>query len=346
MPGIYDVQTQLAAIEMLPPKSRFFRDLMVKPGITGADTEVVEFDLRKGNRWIAPFVAPNVGGIVLDRDGYETKYIKFPWIAPKRVITGADGQKRSFGEQHYSPKTEAERLAEIEAKDIVELIDSIDFREDLMVCDLLFKGKIDINIMTKDGELVPSQVVDIGFTNKITLSSPWASDAVDPNDSMGAARSLVIDGGGTPEVIIMDPASEKALFKNKTFLADYDIRNISYGMLKPEWKGPYVKYLGVNKDGLPMYSFSGTYTDRDGVVKPYVPKGTFACVTKQLFEQLCGPITLIEKDGTFITYTDSHYVPKVFVDEQGNAKERILYARPLFKPTNVDGWAIASGLVE
>lgn len=345
MPGMYDVQTQLAALEMLPPKSHFFRDLMVKQGIEGCDTEIAEFDLRKGHRWIAPFVAPNVGGVVLERDGYETKFVKFPWIAPKRVITGEDGKKRAFGEAHYSPRSEDDRLADLEAKDLAELIDSVDLREELMITELLFTGRIEVNEMTKDGRLVPSQQVNVGHTNRITLSAPWTQDGVDPNDAMGEARRLVIDGGGVPEIIIMDPASEKAMFKNPIFRADYDIRNISYGMLKPEWKGPYVKYLGVNKDGLPMYSFSGTYTDQDGHVKPYVPGGTLACVTKQLFTQMGGPITLIDREGTFTTYTDVHYVPKLNVDESGNAKERILYARPLFKPDNVDGWAIVDGIV-
>ena len=66
-----------------------------------------------------------------------------PEIKPVRVSSVADLDQRVLGENAYSRRSAEERLAEIIAKDLADLTDSIVRRIEKMASDLLLNGKID-----------------------------------------------------------------------------------------------------------------------------------------------------------------------------------------------------------
>jgi Phage major capsid protein E. len=65
-------------------------------------TNMVEFDFRRGRRKMAPFVAPLIGGKVMERQGYETRFFRAPRIAPVRALRTPDLEPRLPGETIYS----------------------------------------------------------------------------------------------------------------------------------------------------------------------------------------------------------------------------------------------------
>ena len=67
----YEPRTLLAAFETGPLSHTFLRDTFF-PAREYPPTNMVEFDFRRGRRKMAPFVAPLVGGKVMERMGYET----------------------------------------------------------------------------------------------------------------------------------------------------------------------------------------------------------------------------------------------------------------------------------
>ena len=77
---IYSTRAQLAAIEQLPREYSFLYDTFC------ADMGAVEedkaiWDFRKGDRQMAPVVHPGVGGVLMGRQGYETREVGFcTWL--------------------------------------------------------------------------------------------------------------------------------------------------------------------------------------------------------------------------------------------------------------------------
>ena len=95
---IYSTRAQLAAIEQQPREYSFLYDLFVQEKGCVEDNKAI-YDYRKGTRRMAPIVHENTGGILMERDGYETREIDFCTIAPERIITNPDLAGRAFGEK-------------------------------------------------------------------------------------------------------------------------------------------------------------------------------------------------------------------------------------------------------
>src|SRR5262252_6564927 len=93
----YEPRTLLAPFEQGPLARTFLRDTFF-----GAreypPTALVEFDFRRGRRKMAPFVAPLVGGKVMERQGFETRFYRAPRIAPVRALRTPDLEARLPGE--------------------------------------------------------------------------------------------------------------------------------------------------------------------------------------------------------------------------------------------------------
>ncbi len=59
--NLYSPQTMMRAIERMAPVNTFFKSTFFKTEVT-FPTETVQADFTKGNRRIAPFVHPKIGG--------------------------------------------------------------------------------------------------------------------------------------------------------------------------------------------------------------------------------------------------------------------------------------------
>ncbi len=97
-------RTMIEAVHDIPPLPSFLKRTFF-PGVRTFITEEVDFDYMKGVRRMAPFVAPLVGGIPMERGGFETKSFKMPRISPELPITEENINKRSMGEPISSDRT-------------------------------------------------------------------------------------------------------------------------------------------------------------------------------------------------------------------------------------------------
>src|SRR5499427_3187510 len=147
----YEPRTLLAAFDQGPVTPSFLRDTFFK-GRDFPATPLVEFDFRRGRRKMAPFVAPLVGGKVMERQGYETRFYRAPRIAPVRALRTPDLEARLPGETIYNAGSPADRAAELLADDAIYLDEAITRREEWMCRCLLINGNINVN-------------ADTGYTN-------------------------------------------------------------------------------------------------------------------------------------------------------------------------------------
>src|SRR6516165_6308507 len=127
----YETKTMLAPFKAGPLVPTFLRDTFF-----GAreypQTPLIEFDFKRGRRKMAPFVAPLVGGKLMERQGFETRFFRAPRIAPVRALRTPDLEARLPGETVYSQETPAARAAALLAEDSVFCDEAITRREEWM----------------------------------------------------------------------------------------------------------------------------------------------------------------------------------------------------------------------
>lgn len=342
--NIYSTRTMMSAIEKMMPVHSFFKDTFFNRTETKL-TEDVDADYKKGKRKMAPFVAPRVGGKVMDRQGYRTQSYKTPRIAPVRILTKDDLSTRLMGENVYSRTTPEERAAQILGKDLSELDETISRREEWMCREIITTGKVTMKGYVDDTTSnTIEQVVDYGFTNKETLisTSKWDVATSTKYEDLERWRLAVIKSSGrAPDVCIM--SSDVA----KLFVADADIKsrfntlNMNFGTINPKIKNDAVTYQGTLTGlGLEIYSYDEWFVDDDGVEQPMMPEKTVILARTGMAKIIYGAVTQMDESGEFVTI-EGERVPKKWSDTENEVKKIKITSRPLPVPEDVDDWYVA-----
>jgi hypothetical protein len=343
---IYSTRAQLAAIEQLPREYSFLYDAFC------ADMGAVEedkaiWDFRKGDRQMAPVVHPGVGGVLMGRQGYETREVGFCTIAPERLIANPDLQNRAFGEQILGAMTPAQREKKMLVRDLVDMRKAIQRRREWMARQVLLTGRLSVFRYTNEGrDLNTTMIADYGFTQTYTPDTVWSDGSAKIDSDMREIYDLVYDGLGIVDMIVMAPDVADAMIDNSKYIKQFDGRNINMGEINTKYKGQGVRFIGWNSDGVEMYSFSGKFTDDDGTVKPILPSGTLIAGGKGMLKCLHGPVTQVESTGADAqhkTYIKKE-VPLRYGSIDGNSIKNRLTSCPTIVPFNVDAWVVANVL--
>lgn len=80
--NIYEPRYLAEAVRTAPPICTFLRDRFFSK-VKTFPTKNVDIDIVKGNRKMAAFVHPMVGGEIVQNEGYETKSYAPPLINPE-----------------------------------------------------------------------------------------------------------------------------------------------------------------------------------------------------------------------------------------------------------------------
>ena len=117
---LYDVRSQLKALELMPRECSVLMDFFCKEeGVEENDKAI--YDFRKGTKAMAPTVHSGTGGVIMEREGYETREIGFCTIAPERLIEDQNLKGRLFGEAVLGAMTPEQREKKILARDLTEM---------------------------------------------------------------------------------------------------------------------------------------------------------------------------------------------------------------------------------
>ena len=344
---IYDTRAQLAAIDLMEPEYTFLHDMTVRDGGTVEDDKAI-YDYRKGNRKMAPVVHPGTGGVVMERDGFQTREIGFATVAPERVIEVNQLYGRSFGEKILGGMTPAERAKRMQARDIVEMRKAIQRRREHMARQVALTGSLELFEYTNEGRSKQANLIaNYGFTNQFVPGSDsanWDQAGAKIESDMQKMLDMAYNGLGFVEWIIMAPDVANALLYNTNYVMRLDARNVDVGDLNHKYRGQGVRFIGHNIDGVEMYSFSGTFIDEDGTQKPILPSGKLIMGYRGMLIEYHGPVTQVEKaDGDPITYIKKE-VPLKYSSIESNSTKNRLTSRPTIVPENVDGWVIGTVL--
>lgn len=344
--SMYSTAAMLRAVELMPVETNFLMDMFGQIGDNVEDTEAI-YDQKKFTVQMAPFVSDGMPDVLIGRDGFDTKRIGFARMAPARIVTLQDISTRSFGEKMMGGMTPAERARKMLSRDLLELTQACMRRRAWMVRQMMLTGKCEIFRYTREGRDKQTLLnIDYGFTNNYTPDTKWDQADADPSYDMERIVDLVAEGSGNVDRIVMAADVASALLENEKFMKHMDRINERAGQINARYMGYGVRYIGINKDGIEMYSCSGKFRNDRGLLEKIIPDGTLIAGSAGAVKIHHGPITKVEgqdENSEFQTYIKQEVPFRIGSSESDTIKIRMVSC-PTAMPENIDGWAIAKVL--
>jgi len=262
-----------AAVEAIVPEY-FFLTRTFFPGYQQEVGEEIHFDIRKKSRRIAPFVSPYVQGQLVEKQGFKTMTLKPAYVKDKRVFDPNSTFTRTFGERIGGSMTPMQRLEQQVGTELVDQIEMLNRRIEVMVGEVCATGKLTI-----EGELYPR--VQLDFLRDVDLfvelsgAARWGQAGVSPLDDLETWAQLVFTKSGIrPRKVVMTMDSYKLFKASAAVVKIFDRLRANNTFQDTALEGDDGWYAG-NIGGFDIYVYAGTYIDpMDNTPKDILPPFT------------------------------------------------------------------------
>lgn len=341
--NIYDPRYLAEVVRQVPPVHTFFRDTFFT-NVKTYSTPRVDIDLVKGDRRMAAFASPRVGGKAMHSQGYETKSYAAPLVNPSDVTTADQLMTRLPGETLYSGMTPAQRAAEKLKDDYRKLNDAATRREEWMCARAIVDGKIIVK-----GEGVDDEI-DFQHTNRVTLAAAkqWGKSGVKILDDLDAWEEAVrLNGFVNVDMALMGKTALKAFLSDETVQKALDNRRIEMGLIHPKDLPNGVKYIGhLNSPNLDIYTYSEVFMDdwtdpENPTVKPLLDDNAVVLISSGAnYVRAHGLITYLNENEQWVT-AQTERVLRSYIKHGPDRRLLELMTRPLPIPDKVDSWFVA-----
>lgn len=341
--SIYEPRYLAEVVRTAPPVRTFFLDRYFT-NIKLFPTKSVDIDVVKGDRQMAAFIHPMVGGEVLRDEGYKTENFTPPMINPMTVTTAEDALERMPGEDLYSGLTPEDRAAKQLTEDYKRLNDAATRREEWMAVRSIMDGQIPIvgNGMNK--------VIDFGFTNKVKLegTKQWGKSAAKPLDDLEDWVDQVLTNGfSNVDHVIMGKSALRAFLADSIVKEMLDNRRVEMGLIKPSDLANGARYIGhLNKPNLDIYTYGEVYLDnwtdpQNPTTKRLIDDNKIALMpSNPNFMRAYARTSYIDDTKRTITATTARLL-RTYVAHSPDRMILELQTRPLTIPDKVDSWLVA-----
>lgn len=342
MVDLYTPRTLAEVVKTTPPVRTFLRDRFFT-NVKTFPTKRVDIDIVKGNRKMAAFIHPMVGGEIVQAEGYETKSYAPPLINPATISTADQLLERLPGEDMYSGKTPADRAAEKLIEEYNQLNDMTTRREEWMAAQVLTTGQLKVKGKGVD------EVIDFGLTNKITLTSTkkWGASAADIWGNLKDWKQQVSRNGfANANMVIMGKAAADAFLADATVAKLLDNRRIEIGAIKPEeMEGGLTYYGHLNLPGVDIYGYDEVYLDDEtGETKPLIPDNVVLMIPSAAsFMRAYGLCTYLDDAGAWHR-AETDRLLRTYVEHRPDRRFIELQTHPLLIPDKIDSWFAATVL--
>lgn len=343
---IHVPRSMSGAYEKRMPVTTFLRDTLFPGPPVTYPTEEVDMDFRKGAQIVAPFVAPNVGGINIARQGFSTRRYKPPRVAPERPMRPEILQDRLPGETIHTTMTPEERQDYYLEQDAQELDDAITRREEVMVSELVSEGVVNVRGYLDDNKqnFIDDNIdYQMDPNHLITLAGGDAWDQVGSQkySDIGDACELIRQAGYNPQNAIFGKNAWRLFSEDTNIQAKLDNQRIELGRIAPELRlnnGNGYAYMGFLPEfGLNMWVYYAWYLNDAGVLTPYIPDDYLVIAPSGIGDMVYGAVTQLEEDKRYHTYEGTR-VPKIIANINDDVMKYRLTSRPIPRPWDVDAW--------
>lgn len=320
----------------------FFPKMISSPMHNG----FVAVEYRKEHRLLAPFVSKGVlNGVDVNRGKSRIRYYRAPIIAPRRTIGLGDIELRQFGEMPvaFSRLTPADRAARMQAEDLTDLLRMIQNTKTKMAADLLQTGTLTIRGFADDGITQEVDVVKFDWDGKVTSTTDWSKPNADIyGDIKAISDRIQEDSGFIPTLMICGKNVEKKLLNNNEiykWLSIPNRENLTMASFSPHYTSPQARFIGhISALNLEITSYSETYTDTDGKVKPFIDPDTAIIGVPGVGRQIYGSITFMDKSGNWQTVIANN-MPIYNYDANAQQSSLSIFSRVVLVPETFADWA-------
>ena len=344
--NIYTPRHLAEVVRIAPPVHTFFRDKFFTNEKT-FPTERVDIDLVKGDRRMAAFVHPKVGGKVLTDSGYKTESYKPPLVNPYDITDAEKLMTRLPGEDLYSGMTPAQRTAQKLTDEYNRLNDATTRREEWMAVQAIVTGSIPIV-----GEGV-NETISFGFTNTATLTgnNKWGGASAKVLDNLEEWSDQVLTNGfANVDMAIMGKDALKEFLKDENVQKMLDNRRVEMGLIHPQDLPNGVRYIGhLNKPNIDIYEYAEVYYDdwtdpENPATLPLIPSNKVVLIpSNPNFMMAYGLCTYLDDNGQWVTAQASR-VLRSYIEHHPDRRMLELQTHPLPIPDKVDSWFVATVL--
>lgn len=340
-----DTISLIGAVERMTPSASFLLDAFFPRVPETAMTTVIEVQYKKGARRLAPFITRGAKGINVERDAMESQFYKAPMMGPRRVIDPDIINERGFGEGVYSSTSPAERAANMQAYDLIDLQNMIINRKNKMAADILTAGKCEIHGFADDGKTELLDTIDYGFEQKLTPAKTWNQAGAGIYTDIGNMSAEIQQNAGVvPTVMVIGKNVFQYMISNDEmmkWLAIPSRDNLALFSFAPRITSPQVTRVGmISALNLEVYTYGETYLDDDDKVKPFIGDDDCIIAVPGRGRQLHGAVTLVNDQGTGYNTFASPYVPYYDGNKESQTVALSMYSRCVLAPETVNDWAV------
>jgi len=260
---MYTPRLMMRALDQVKVPKRFFHSTFFSRTFTHT-TKEVELDVRKSKRRVAVYVSPIQDGVVVEREGFETRVTKPAYVKEMTTLRPQELETRAFGENIYNPMSPAQRAAQTLGEDLAMLDERLVRREEIMCAEAVLTGKVNVR-----GKGINVQV-DFGYVdgvNKVIPAISWGNSDADPMRDMDTwRRNTVQRCGFLPNICIVGSEVAWAIINNPKLEERLNIINFQMGRIAPGggnlaegimYYGEIMLPTGI----VPLYSYDEWYTD-------------------------------------------------------------------------------------
>jgi hypothetical protein len=326
---MFATRSMTEAILQMKPAQSFFLDRFFTGPIKTHNTELIDVDLYKGKRRVAPYTRSGNKSTPLERIPFQTQPMRIPYIKLSRNLEAVLAAQRMPGEHVYSSRSQADRAREILAMDLFDLNDAVARAEELQAAQAIILGKVTIK-----GEEIDAQA-DYQRSAGNTYTAPvlWSAGGSDPGADMRAAGLKVQQSTGlTPDVAIFGQTALNAFLKNALVLNQIDTLHGDFGTVAAnKIQYPGATYYGMFA-GFQIWTYVEWYLDDvTNLEVPLVPDNKVVITaTSARNWRHYGPIIDL---GSLIP---EKRFAKSWVIEDPSARMLSVHSAPLMVPHDID----------
>ena len=339
-------RTQIAPIETILPKSKFFSTYFMGASSELLPTAFVEWDYLTKGAPMAHFVGDGLTVPPTERGKFKTAMIETPRYQHRKALGLKDMKDRDPGEPYGSMpanmfKTLQERAARLRFEDDVECVEAVADLREVMTAKFITQGIIDVIGYGVDRE------IDYSLPNRIVLAgTDIAAFAANPLAFLRTWISNLKRIGFRPTEAIMSPEVWRLFEENEKWVKQLDNRRIEKGSIEPieeiEYGAP--AYMGEARD--PFLKFytqeSEYYDDFTGTMKRHLPQGSLILITPQSKQNRFAYGSIDYMEGGQFRTVSGEFIREEWHDDRAATSEVLVTSRAVPIPSNINSWLVAS----
>lgn len=323
----FNWRAMTAAINQIPAPPMLLQDLIFRQQNT-VPAEHIDVDVVIGGKYVAPFVSPVDGGVIVEKLKREVRSVQAPRIRLKKPYSASElltGRAPGSGIYIDGVASVTQYRQQKLAQELQDLKNRIVITKEWM-CAQALTGTL--TVVQHDPPLSFAVDYNLPVAHKPTLTgnNVWGGATADIIGNLTTWSDLIINAIGIgPDIAILGATAYQKLRQDEDVMAVLDNRRMEAGQYT--WKASS-NYVG-NLLGIDLYRYGTTYTDSSGATQKFVADNVCILVaSKARFSIEHGIILDLEAEAQVM----AQYFSKSWVEKDPSVAWILAESRPLPVP--------------